>query len=122
MRRVKIMVAGLIYLVLSFSTTYHISTAEDIILSDSSGRGNKGIVYGNATFIPGKFGSAIHFNHMDNYVKIVNSENLNLPRFSIEAWFKLDSLPSLMPDGGAKETYYMVMKSSQYYLEIATKK
>ena len=117
-KRVKIIITGIASLVLSFTTACYTAEAEEIILIDDSGKGNNGIVVGNVTFIPGKFGSAIHFNNAGDHVKIDNSESLNLTHFTTEAWFKLDSLPSQMLDGSARETYYLIEKSSQYYVEI----
>ncbi|MHA2022682.1 MAG: DUF2341 domain-containing protein, partial [Candidatus Thorarchaeota archaeon] len=55
---------------------------------DSSGNGNDGTIYG-ASWVDGKFGKALRFDGVDDYVKVPNSENLTLTKqVTVTAWIK----------------------------------
>src|SRR3990172_12225033 len=54
---------------------------------DSSGNNNDGIIYG-ATFIDGKYGKALSFNGVDNFIKIPTLENPSTSDWTNEAWIK----------------------------------
>jgi len=57
-------------------------------VSDSSGNGNNGTIYGATPGITGKFGNALSFDGND-YVQLPASNSiLNTDTFTIEAWFK----------------------------------
>jgi hypothetical protein len=62
------------------------------IAGDSSGNGNNGTVNGG-TWVAGKYGQALSFNGVSNYVSVVDSLGLRLTTtdFTITAWIKYQS-------------------------------
>jgi len=60
---------------------------DDCSAKDLSGNGNDGIIYG-AKCVDGKFGKALRFDGVDDYVRVYNSASLGLSEFSLEVWFK----------------------------------
>ena len=60
---------------------------------DSSGNSNHGTVYG-ASWVDGKFGQALSFDGVDDYVDCRSVLQLNgVSEFTVEFWIKVDSLP-----------------------------
>jgi hypothetical protein len=58
------------------------------IAGDSSGYGNNGTVYG-ATWTTGKYGTALSFNGLSNYVAVPNSQSLQITgAITLMAWVK----------------------------------
>ena len=56
------------------------------VLKDSSGNGNDGMIYG-ATWVEGKYGNALSFDGVDDYVKVPDSSSLDITNaVTIEAW------------------------------------
>ena len=96
--------------------------AETTTIKDDSGHQYDAKVWGDAQFVPGKHGSAIQLNHVGNYVEVRETESFNPRSYTISGWFKLDSLPGLTTTGQWGETYYLVAKPGQYYLEISPTK
>ncbi|GEM_PF-3458348 len=72
---------------------WHFDEAAGRIVHDASLYSNDGTIYGNAEWVSGKKGSALHFDGSSSYVAVPNNESLK-PNgdFTIEAWFKLDTL------------------------------
>jgi len=60
------------------------------IAYDSSFYNNHGTIYG-ATWTDGKFGKALSFDGVDDWVKVADSESLNPKRITITAWVKRDT-------------------------------
>jgi len=59
---------------------------------DSSKYGNNGTIHG-ATWTTGKFGSALEFDGVDDYVEVPDSDSLNITdAITIEAWVKILNL------------------------------
>ena len=59
------------------------------ITHDSSGNGNDGIIYGNATWATGISAGAINFDGVDDYVEIPHSDLLTpTDAITISLWFK----------------------------------
>jgi len=56
---------------------------------DSSGKGIDGIIYG-ATFVDGKFGKAMGFNGIDNYIQLPQFNPIWEEGFSACAWTKFE--------------------------------
>jgi len=62
---------------------------------DSSGYGNNGNVFGATTGVAGKFGNALSFDGVDDYVSILHSTSLDISSvITVEAWVKADTLGS----------------------------
>jgi len=62
------------------------------IAGDRSGNGNTGTIYG-ATWVDGKFGKALSFDGVDDYVQVSHNPSLSITdAITIEAWIKPSSL------------------------------
>lgn len=62
---------------------------------DYSGYGNDGTIYG-ATSVIGRYGHALSFDGVDDYVIVPDSASLHFnDSFTITGWFKLNTLPSV---------------------------
>ncbi|MBI4548510.1 MAG: T9SS type A sorting domain-containing protein [Ignavibacteriae bacterium] len=71
---------------------WHFDEGSGNILHDASPYHNDGVIH-NATWVPGRFGSALHFNGLTSYVVLPNSPSLKLENeFTLEAWLSLDTL------------------------------
>jgi hypothetical protein len=72
---------------------------------DSSGYGNDGTIYG-ATFVGGKFGKALSFDGVDDYVEVPDSPQLSGSGkdLTVEAWIKQDRLSDGSIIGKIKDT------------------
>ena len=57
------------------------------IAYDSSFYNNHGTIYG-ATWTDGKFGKALSFDEVDDYVEVADSDSLKLTNFTITVWIK----------------------------------
>jgi len=77
---------------------------------DFSGNGNNGTIYG-ANWTVGRYGYALSFDGVDDYVEVPDSESLNITKeITITAWIKLT-------DGGDRSTVdYIVGKRKQYVI------
>jgi hypothetical protein len=85
------------------------------IAYDSSGNGNNGTIYG-AQWVPGKFGSALSFDGVDDYVDCGNNPSVNLPdSFTIEAWIKpLGSTGNYNPTVDKQSNYRITLYSDRH--------
>jgi hypothetical protein len=63
--------------------------------NDSSGYNNTGTVYG-ATWVPGKYGSALSFDGIDDYVNVSNSSTINLSTWTVSFWASLSDVDRTM--------------------------
>lgn len=64
---------------------WHFDEGAGNIAHDSSGYHNDGTVYG-ASWTSGRFGKALSFDGVDDYVEVPNSHSLDLDRVTLEAW------------------------------------
>jgi hypothetical protein len=80
---------------------------------------NHGTIYG-AVWVPGKFGQALSFDGVDDYVIIPKSESLDITeRITVAAWFKLYELPSVV--GRRMDIYSMSAGGVVVYIFIDNK-
>lgn len=66
------------------------------VAKDASGNGNNGALKGNAEWVDGKFGKAIHLNPVaGEYVEVPHSGSLDITKaITLELWAQVNSLPS----------------------------
>jgi len=79
---------------------WRLDEGEGTVATDSSGYGNHGTVYGDATWVDGKYGKALSFDGTNDYVEILNDSTLNFSAsdsFSVSFWFK-GNMPSDYPN------------------------
>ena len=80
-------------------------------VADSSGNGNEGNVYDATTGVSGKFGNALNFDGVNNYVDCGNDSSLDITQGTWEAWIKFDALPSV-----AGHPMNPLAKANQYWI------
>ncbi|MDI6730084.1 MAG: S8 family serine peptidase, partial [Candidatus Altarchaeum sp.] len=85
--------------------------------NDSSGKGNDGTVYG-ANYVTGKYGKALEFDGVNDYVSAGNDSSLSLNNaITIEAWVKLNTITAtpntiLSKGSGNTTNYWMDIRSN----------
>jgi hypothetical protein len=68
---------------------------------DSSGNGNDGTLINEPTWIEGKDGKALSFDGVDDCVKVLDSDSLDMSNvITISAWFKTNTIVKPSPDFG----------------------
>jgi uncharacterized repeat protein (TIGR01451 family)/PGF-CTERM protein len=72
---------------------WHFDEGSGNVLKDSSGNGNDGTIYG-ATWVEGKFGQALSFDGVNDYVEVPDSPKLSGGgnSLTVEAWVKPESV------------------------------
>ena len=68
---------------------WHFDEGSGSAVADSSGNGNDGTIYG-ATWVDGKYGKALHFDGVNDYLDCGNDNSLKMGTnsFTLEAWIK----------------------------------
>lgn len=79
----------------------HLSFDENAVQGDSvkdlSVQGNDGIIYGNAELDEGKYGQAMLFDGIDDYVEVPLTDSIGFTKgssFTVQAWIKTDDAPT----------------------------
>jgi hypothetical protein len=83
------------------------------VVMDASGRDNSGVLAGEPSRVPGKFGGAVAFDGKERYVGIPNSEildNVQENAYTLVCWFK----PNTKPGNPNDAAYAVVAKSPQH--------
>ena len=62
---------------------------EGNITRDFSGNDNNGTLIGNPEWVEGKFGAALEFDGIDDYVDCGNAQMLRIPKGTMMAWMKV---------------------------------
>ncbi len=76
---------------------YSFDTEQGVAAKDGSGQGNDGKILGGAAWVKGKFGTALSFDGVDDYVNCGAKPTLNIGRSgTVMFWFK----PKTTPQGG----------------------
>jgi hypothetical protein len=60
---------------------------------DSSGIGNNGSLMEGPTWVDGKYGKALSFDGIDDYISIPGSQSLRVQNFTLEAWIYMMKRP-----------------------------
>jgi hypothetical protein len=70
--------------------SWHFDEGSGTIAFDSSGNNNNGTLVNGPAWVDGKFGKALSFDGVDDYVSIPNSPSINLGTddFTLVAWIK----------------------------------
>jgi len=63
-------------------------------VADSSGNNNTGTLFNGPIWTTGKIGSALSFDGVDDYVRILDSTSLHLTNFTLSLWYKVNSWPT----------------------------
>ncbi len=83
---------------------WHFDEGSGSVLGDSSGNGNDGMIYG-ASWVEGKYGTALSFDGVDDYVDLSSIPSQTYP-LTIEMWTKPDtSLPIGLFDSAHGQQY-----------------
>jgi len=71
---------------------WHFDEGDGSVLKDSSGNGNDGVIYG-ATWVEGKYGEALSFDGVDDYVEFSYDPDFTPGKnsWTIEVWVKAPS-------------------------------
>ncbi len=96
---------------------WHFDEGSGGVLADSSGNGNDGVIHG-ATWVEGKYGQALQFDGVNDYVNCGNDGSLKRSNtdFTIEAWIKLNGyssswveaiLSNRAPGGGVGSLFFV---------------
>ena len=85
-------------------------------ISDSSRNSNDGTIYG-AQWVNGKYGGAISFDGVDDYVQIPNSaslENITEQNYTWAAWYR----PSSLPPSTANHQRHAILCKKGFHTEL----
>ncbi|MFO8050506.1 MAG: right-handed parallel beta-helix repeat-containing protein [Thermoplasmatota archaeon] len=71
---------------------YYLNEGSGSITQDASPNNNDGVLANNPTWIQGKWGNALNFNGIDQYVSVPDSPSLDITgtELSIETWIRVD--------------------------------
>ena len=67
---------------------WHFDEGSGSVLKDSSGNGNDGVIYG-ATWVDGKYGSALSFDGVDDYVSVIGPVG-TFSDLTVETWVRVN--------------------------------
>lgn len=88
---------------------------------DSSGNGHHGKIMGNAKWTDkGKIGGAIEFDGVDSFVEVAKSKAFDLTEFTVELWFRAESIEGTRAVFGHGESFDTDI--AQYVVEINDEK
>ena len=88
----------------------------DDTVKDLSGNGNDGEIKGDPQWVEGKFGKALQFDGVDDFVFVKDSDSLDVTdALTLEAWIK----PEAIPASGERKVVY---KSDAYLIKVRSSK
>jgi len=96
---------------------WHFEEGQGNKVADSSGNGHDGEATDGAKWIPdGKFGKAMEFDGVSSYVEIPASDKLDLIEFTVELWFRAESIDGTRAVLGHGESFDT--DKAQYIIEL----
>lgn len=83
--------------------------------ADANGNSLIGILYGGATFTPGKINNSVRLDGVDDYIKVPNGIIEKLSDFTISSWVYADTIAawSRIFDFGSNTSYNMFLSVSE---------
>jgi len=94
---------------------WHFDEGSGGIVADSSGNGNDGVIHG-ATWVEGKYGGALSFDGVDNYVDLSSIPSQTYP-LTIAMWTKPDTSPPIGLFDSAHGQQYVIRNYLAGYIE-----
>lgn len=89
-------------------------------VEDNSGNNRHGTIFGNPLYTLGVDGQALSFDGVNDYVQILNSEDLILQSFSISAWVRWEGLPDMEGSWAVISNWYGGGYYQHYGLRMGT--
>jgi hypothetical protein len=86
----QVLVTNPIYNETGLVGSWHFNEGSGTIAYDSSGNNNNGNLVNDPTWVDGKFGKALSFDGVNDYVEVPYSASLNPSEFSISVWARVD--------------------------------
>lgn len=78
---------------------WHFDEGSGTIAKDESGSGNDGAIYG-AKWVEGKFGKALEFDGVDDYVKVPDDDSLDVTTLSLwRLGYTLQRISAILREG-----------------------
>jgi len=96
---------------------WHFDEGSGSVLKDSSGNGNDGVIHG-ATWVEGKYGKALSFDGMDDYVDVPHSPSLDIiDAITVECWvyYKGGNGRIVQKDDRGSDTYPRLWEIGGYH-------
>jgi uncharacterized membrane protein len=89
---------------------WHFDTGTGSVLYDETINDNDGSILSGATWVTGKYGNALQFDGLDDYVSVPDSNSLDITNiFTLEAWVYRD-------ETGSRDM--IIAKEASYFLQI----
>jgi len=67
---------------------------QGMVAVDHSGNGNDGTIFGGAAFVPGRAGSALSFDGVDDYIEVPDSTSLHITNaVTLDFWMNAQTYP-----------------------------
>ncbi|MEA3558952.1 MAG: right-handed parallel beta-helix repeat-containing protein, partial [Candidatus Thermoplasmatota archaeon] len=99
---------------------YYMNEGAGMITQDATANGNDGSLVNSPVWSQGKWGGALNFNGLDQYVAVADSPSLAISgnTLSIEAWIRVDqgSLGSTRMILNKEESYKVALNSDRYIM------
>lgn len=89
-------------------------------VEDNSGNNRHGTIIGNPSYVIGVDGQALDFDGVNDYVQILNSDDLILQSFTISAWVRWEGAPDVEGSWAIISNWYGGGTYQHYGLRMGT--